>query len=109
VANNSRYIDSLLAGQLNFEKEELSPKSQLNEYIMISLRTREGCDLQQVALRFGESAARDLRTKAERYIQEAKMEEMNEGEMKEGAAGSRLVLTREGKLLADGIASDLFF
>ncbi len=47
VANNSRYIDSLLAGQLNFEKEELSPNTQLNEYIMISLRTREGCDLQR--------------------------------------------------------------
>lgn len=114
VANNSRYIDSLLAGELNFEKEELSQNTRLNEYIMISLRTSEGCDLQRIAQRFGEATAKELRAKAERYIREGKMKEINEAGLngsatKKDSAGARLVLTREGKLLADGIAADLFF
>jgi oxygen-independent coproporphyrinogen III oxidase len=100
VANNARYIDSLLGGKVPFEKEELSPLQQLNEYIMISLRTGEGCNLDMVGKRFGEDAARDLRKKAERYIQQGKIKELN---------SLCLALTREGKLLADGIAADLFF
>jgi oxygen-independent coproporphyrinogen III oxidase len=105
VANNARYIDSLLStGEVPFEKEELSPLQQLNEYIMISLRTGEGCDLDAVGRRFGEAAARDLRKKAERHIQLGTMEISGEKD-----AGARLALTRTGKLLADGIAADLFF
>ncbi len=82
-----------------FEKEELSPTQQLNEYIMISLRTMEGCNLVLMRKRFGPEAAQGLRNKAERYISEGKMR----------YCGDSLVLTREGKLLADGIAADLFF
>jgi len=105
VANNARYIDSLLStGEVPFEKEELSPLQQLNEYIMISLRTGEGCDLDAVGRRFGEAAARVLRKKAERHIQLGTMEISGEKD-----AGARLALTRAGKLLADGIAADLFF
>ena len=93
-------------GQLSIEKEELSPVQQLNEYIMISLRTMEGCDLRQVVQRFGEAQARNLRAKAERYLKEGKMKETKaDPELPD----TRLVLTREGKLLADGIAADLFF
>ena len=35
-----------------FEKEDLTPVQQLNEYIMISLRTMEGCELLRVSERF---------------------------------------------------------
>jgi oxygen-independent coproporphyrinogen-3 oxidase len=114
VANNVQYIAGLsgnaIAGERNAsegqgaliaiggEKEVLTPVQQLNEYIMISLRTMEGCDLQIVSERFGKESARELGKKAERYINEGKMR--SEG---------RLILTRAGKLLADGIAADLFF
>jgi oxygen-independent coproporphyrinogen-3 oxidase len=94
VANNALYI----AGMAGDEKEVLTPVQQLNEYIMISLRTMEGCDLRVVSQRFGEEAAGALSRKAERYIREGKM-----------VSEDRLVLTRAGKLLADGIAADLFF
>jgi oxygen-independent coproporphyrinogen-3 oxidase len=99
AANNARYTDALLNGRLLFEKEELSSTQRLNEYIMISLRTTEGCGLATVGERFGQDAERDLRQKAEAYIQEGKMEERS----------NSLVLTREGKLLADGITANLFF
>jgi oxygen-independent coproporphyrinogen III oxidase len=105
IADNGRYIESLMAAGLPlFEKEDLTPDQQINEYIMISLRTLEGCDLTIVSDRFGEEEARDLDLRARRYINEGKMELRDEGAKK----AARLVLTREGKLLADGIAADLF-
>jgi oxygen-independent coproporphyrinogen-3 oxidase len=80
------------------EVEVLTPVQQLNEYIMISLRTIEGSDLSHVAGRFGKQAAEEMKRRAERYVRNGKM-----------MLTDRLVLTQEGKLLADGIAADLFF
>lgn len=102
VANNAQYIDGLFSGKLLFEKEELTRIQQLNEYIMISLRTMEGCDLQRVSDQFGEEEARKLREQAEPYVRDGKI-------LVSGEKNTRIFLTQEGKLLADGIASDLFF
>jgi len=100
VANNALYIARAAGGSGPWgEQEILTPIQQLNEYIMISLRTMEGCDLGQVAARFGEATARRLADSASRYVREGKI----------GMNDNYLVLTREGKLLADGIAADLFF
>jgi oxygen-independent coproporphyrinogen-3 oxidase len=105
VANNAKYIEALgdgaLAGGLAAvvaEKEVLTPVQQINEYIMISLRTVEGIDLVQMAERFGGAAAKDLEERTHRYVRQGKMR-----------SGNRVSLTNEGKLLADGIAADLFF
>jgi len=95
VANNALYIK----GAPVAEKEVLTPVQQINEYIMISLRTMEGCDLRVVSERFGQKTAQELGLRARRYIQEGKM----------AAWADRLVLTQAGKLLADGISADLFF
>jgi oxygen-independent coproporphyrinogen III oxidase len=81
------------------EKEELTAVQQLNEYIMISLRTAEGSSLSTVAKRFGAQQAEELWRRAERYMREGKIKSSPE----------TLALTQEGKLLADGIAADLFF
>lgn len=104
VANNAQYIDGIFAGKLLFEKEELTLVQQLNEYIMISLRTMEGCDLQRVSDQFGEEKARELQEQAAPYISSGKIKLYEEP-----AKNPRLVLTQDGKLLADGIAADLFF
>ncbi|GGB07876.1 coproporphyrinogen III oxidase [Puia dinghuensis] len=96
VANNARYIE---APGLVVEKEVLTPVQQLNEYIMISMRTMEGIDLGVLAERFGAGQASVLRERAEKYVRAGKLK----------LAGERLQLTKEGKLLADGIAADLFF
>ncbi|MEP7373454.1 MAG: radical SAM family heme chaperone HemW [Chitinophagaceae bacterium] len=94
IANNNTYIDSLLKGILPFEKEELTSTQKLNEYIMISLRTSEGLNLSRV----DKPASLELRTASKKYIENGliKMED------------DFLKLTNEGKLLADGIAADLF-
>jgi len=99
ISNNALYIKSLMAGQLSYESENLLPKDLLNEYIMTSLRTTEGLDLQHVTEHFGQQKGRLLENNASVYIHSNQMEKKHE----------KLVLTRNGKLFADGIAAALFF
>ena len=95
VSNNTIYIQSISNGLVPFEKEELTPVQKLNEYIMTSLRTSEGSNIDKV-----ENGARNaLMKKAGKYIERGLMKKEN----------NFLVLTKDGKLLADGIAADLFF
>jgi putative oxygen-independent coproporphyrinogen III oxidase len=95
ISNNNIYIDSIKKRVIPSEKEILTPTQQLNEYLMTSLRTMEGLDLNRV-----EAAMRDeLQAASRKFIERGLM-------VKEGG---HLKLTREGKLLADGIAAELFF
>jgi oxygen-independent coproporphyrinogen-3 oxidase len=95
VSNNNKYIESIEKGLIPFEKEELTETQQLNEYIMTSLRTAEGLNLSRVDT----AAATVISTNGQRYVDRGMMT------IKNGC----LVLTKEGKLFADGIAADLFF
>lgn len=99
VANNALYIQGVRKGSLASEKEILSPQMALNEYIMISLRTEAGCNLERVAERFGPEKSRQLYSAGKEFIEK--------GWMKEEAATLRL--TRAGKFFADGIAAAMFF
>jgi oxygen-independent coproporphyrinogen-3 oxidase len=81
-----------------FEEEILSTEQRFNEYVMTSLRTMWGCNLEIVRQQFGEKFEKQLLKNAQRYLKEEKLEKRNEV----------LYLTRSGKLFADGIASDLF-
>ncbi|MDX1955107.1 MAG: radical SAM family heme chaperone HemW [Chitinophagaceae bacterium] len=94
IANNSRYLNGLAFDELVFEKEILTPVQRLNEYIMTSLRTLEGIDLERIPVDYRDH----LRTLSEKFIADETMRQH----------GSRLILTKKGKLFADGIASDLF-
>lgn len=98
VANNQQYIQSLSKNIIPFEKEELTKTQQLNEYVMTSLRLLEGCDLEFVQDQFGEAEAIRLKASSNTFQQMKWLTEIN----------NHLVLTREGKLFADRIASDLF-
>ncbi len=98
IANNNIYIESINKGTIPFEKEELTETQKLNEYIMTSLRTMEGIQL-QVASNALQAASKELLSKSQKFI--------NSGLMK--LENNALILTREGKLLADGIAAELFF
>ncbi len=79
------------------EKETLTPDQQLNEYVMTALRTMEGIQLNILDEKHGVDAIA-FRKKAAGYIHTGHITEKN---------GS-LILTNEGKLLADGIAASLF-
>lgn len=91
IANNSTYISSINKGIISFEKEVLTDKQQMNEYIMTSLRTIEGMNLA--------ITGNQLPDRSKQFIASGLMKLEN----------NFLQLTQEGKLLADGIASELFF
>ena len=99
VANNSLYIQSLQKNIVPFEEEVLTETQQLNEYIMTSLRTVEGLDLELVSKKFGENFSSKLQVISKKYVDTLKVKSEN----------LKLILTKEGKLFADGIAADLFF
>jgi oxygen-independent coproporphyrinogen-3 oxidase len=99
VANNSLYIQSLQNNMIPFEEEILTKTQQLNEYIMTSLRTMEGLDLDYVIKNFGETESSRIKAASSRYESTGKLKTVN----------CKVILTREGKLFADGIAADLFF
>ncbi len=98
VSNNTMYIASLNKGVIPFEKEELTATQKMNEYIMTSLRTIEGIKLQTISIEL-QAAGNEILDKSKKFI--------NTGLMK--FENNSLILTKEGKLLADGIAADLFF
>ncbi|MBK7884326.1 MAG: radical SAM family heme chaperone HemW [Chitinophagaceae bacterium] len=99
IANNALYIAALQKNTIPFEEENLTPVQQLNEYIMTAIRTIEGIDLEYVRLQYGENFAEQVITLSDKYISSKKLKIEND----------KLVLTKEGKLFADGIAADLFF
>jgi oxygen-independent coproporphyrinogen III oxidase len=98
MANNALYIQSLAQGSIPAEAELLTNEQQLNEYIMISLRTMEGLDIQHVQAKFGKAQADRILAQARKYSDAGKLT----------VSGNMLVLTNDGKLLADGIAADFF-
>ena len=93
------YIQSLAKDQVPFELEILSPMEQLNEYIMTSLRTMEGLSLEIVNRKWGEKEWHQIIELAQKPILQGYMILQDKN----------LILTNAGKLMADGIASDLFF
>ena len=53
VSSIKNYINAIEDGNSFFEKEELSQREKFNDYVMVSLRTLEGIDLNYVENEFG--------------------------------------------------------
>ncbi|MDX1938773.1 MAG: radical SAM family heme chaperone HemW [Flavihumibacter sp.] len=97
-AHTPQYINALQQNNLLTETEQLSTAQQLNETIMIGLRTKEGINLLHIAARFGPQAAQQIQTAAAKHLQLLHLQQNNH----------QLQLTQHGKLFADAIAADLF-
>ena len=98
IANNALYMTSINQQQIPSELEILTPTQQLNEYIMTSLRTMEGLSLQHVQQQWSDAMVTDILKDAQPYLQAGNMLFDTQ----------YLRLTNAGRLLADGIAADLF-
>ena len=98
VANNAQYIKSLKKNELNFEVEYLTQKDVFNEYIMTGLRTIWGVDLNRIE-GFGVEVKVHFIEKSNTYLQQSLMIQ----------EGNHYKLTSEGRLLSDGIISELFW
>ena len=99
VANNAQYIAGIEKNEMVNETETLTSTQQLNEYIMISLRLKEGISLLNIEKKWGANILQELLFKANTFIQSLHIVETN----------NHIQLTKQGKLFADGIAGDLFF
>jgi len=99
ISNNALYIQSIEKNKLPFEEEILTVSQHYNEYVLTTLRTMWGTDLEYIEERFGKDYLHYCNNEAEKYIlsKEIKME------------ANKLFLTDKGKLFADKIASNLFF
>lgn len=98
VANNHKYIQEIEKGILPQEKESLTLKDKYNEYVMTRLRTQHGIQLEEVRDVFGTDYQEYLMKQAQTHLMENRLL----------VDGDRLHVTKEGKFLSDGIASDLF-
>jgi oxygen-independent coproporphyrinogen III oxidase len=98
VRNNSLYIKAIAAGQIPCEKEILETKDKINDYLLTSLRTQWGADLDFLKTSFNY----DVRAVYKDYLKALV------GDDYAVVDGNFLKLTAKGKLLADKISSDLF-
>lgn len=98
VRNNNTYVKSLTEGKLPFEKELLTRDDQVNEYLLTTLRTRWGADLNTIRRDYNY----DLLTHQKAYIENLLAKNLATLEH------DSLKLTQKGKMMADKISSDLF-
>lgn len=98
MANNAKYIKALAQGELCFEKDELSSTDLINEYLLTSLRTLWGTDLNKLKSQY-EIDLLGLKNNEIKTLREDGLLEL---------ADDHIRLSREGKLLADYIAGKLF-
>jgi oxygen-independent coproporphyrinogen-3 oxidase len=98
VANNARYIKAIQQGVLPLESESLSVAERYNEYVMTSLRTSWGCDLNKVR-KMGPQFHDYILTNVYPFLENGLVIR----------TGDTLVLSKKGKLLADFIESELFW
>ncbi|TXD83666.1 radical SAM family heme chaperone HemW [Subsaximicrobium wynnwilliamsii] len=98
VRNNSKYIEALALSQLPMETETLTLTDKYNEYIMTGLRTMWGVSLEKVSNDFGALYKTYLLKQSEVFLEQHLLFLDDE----------TLKVTKKGKFLSDGIASDLF-
>lgn len=97
VASNPKYIKALQAGNLPYEMESLDRKDQFNEYLLTSLRTIWGCDMNKLEKDYSEflyAFSKEVST----LVRKGQLLEIE----------SFVVLTDRGKMIADQVISDLF-
>lgn len=98
IRNNSKYIKALEENSLPFEVETLSKTDKYNEYVMTGLRTIWGVSIKKVENDFGVLYKKYLLQQAQKHIAVDLLYLEND----------ILLVTKKGKFLSDGIASDLF-
>lgn len=98
IRNNTKYIKAIKNSELPIEIETLTKIDRYNEYVMTGLRTVWGVSIKKIRTDFGTTFESYLLQHAQKHINEHLL--YIEAEI--------LKVTKKGKFLSDGIASDLF-
>jgi oxygen-independent coproporphyrinogen-3 oxidase len=96
VSDVATYINSVNSGYPDYEREELDFKKKFNEYIMTSLRTMWGIDLEYVENSFEKEGFDYINNIAERFVSYGMMRREK----------NSLILTDQGVMIADNIISE---
>jgi len=96
VSDIKKYIKQVTSDEQFFEKEELDAKTRFNEYIMTSLRTMWGIDLDYIESTF-EKEGYD-------YVINLSGKFIDYGLMRRNQ--TNLILTNQGKMISDNIISE---
>lgn len=99
VMSIKKYCEEELIENIVVEKEYLNKDQLYNEYVLTSIRTSWGCDIEHIKNTFGEKYSQHFITNISKAIKENKVV----------GNGNIFTLTNNGKLFADGIASSLFY
>jgi len=98
ISSNKQYIEKITTDNSCFEIEQLNNEQQYNEYIFTGLRTVWGIKLDYIKTHFGPDAQQYFEEQIQNWISQEKVQKEN----------NHFTLTKQGKLYADAIASDLF-
>lgn len=99
VSNNHKYIQAIQKNELPSQSETLLEMDKYNEFIMTRLRLQEGVSLSEMEEKFGKEKKTYLLEQAENYLKQDLLFLEN----------GFLKVSKKGKFLSDGIASDLFW
>ena len=99
VSSNKKYCSFISENQPFFEKEILTLPDKYNDFVMVSMRTIEGIDLESLKNNFGEKLHDFCLQSAEKYIQDSKIVRKF----------NFLRLTSEGIHISDKIIADMMY
>ena len=96
IKSIKKYIDLVNAEKTFFEKEELDARTKFNEYIITSLRTMWGIDLNYVEKTFEKEGHDYVVNLSKKFKEYGLMKDENE----------HLILTNQGKMISDNIITE---
>ena len=99
VSNLYIYMDKVNNGGTYFTEERLDLATRYNEYVMLSLRTMWGLELETLGSRFGIRLLKHFLDNAQRHIDDGCLV-INDGNAR---------LTDKGLFVSDGVMSDLMY
>ena len=99
ISNNHKYASLISDNKTYFELENIATKDAYNEYMLTGLRTKWGVNLHYIVTNFGLEYKEYFLKEVKPYESTLKITNLNHN----------YTLTQSGKLMADAIASDLFW
>lgn len=99
VSSNLKYMEAIESSEPYSGEESIDDITAYNEYVLTGLRTMWGIDKAYVQDRFNDSLNRHFQVELEKLKKTSYLQIEN----------NKITLTEEGIIVADGVASDLFY
>lgn len=99
VSHLIKYINSVAAGKVDAEIEQLTPSDSFNDYVITALRTSQGIDLRWLEQNYAGKMLANLKKQAEKYISSGHLLQL----------GSQLKLTHAGVMISNVVMEDLIY